>query len=58
MSMSQEQPNTTMTPVPDVTLVSNGEDEEIVNLEAVARAVKAKLDQDLVEAQAQNEGIV
>ena len=56
--MSQEQPNTTMTPVPDVTLVSKGEDEEIVNLEAVARAVKAKLDQDLVEAQAQNEGIV
>ena len=56
--MSQEQPNTTMTPVPDVTLVSDSKDKEIVDLEAVTRVVKAKLDQDLAEAQVRNEGIV
>ena len=60
MSTPQEQPNVTVTPVPDVNLVSDGEDKEIVNLEAVARLVKVKLDKDLVEAKVrnQNEGIM
>ena len=44
-------------PVPDVTTVSDGEDEEVVDLEAVARLVKAKLDQDLADARVWNEGI-
>ena len=55
--MPQEQPNATMTPVPDINLVSDGEDEEIVNLEAITRLAKAKLDQDLAEAKVWNEGI-
>ena len=58
MSTSQEQLNATMMPVPDVTQVSDGEDEEVVDLEAMARAVMAKLEKDLVEAKARNEGII
>ena len=57
MSSHQEKSNETMTPVPDITTVSDGEDEEVVNLEAIARLAKAKLDQDLVDARAWNEGI-
>ena len=37
MSTSQKQSNATVMPVPDVTLVSDGDDKEVVNLEAVAR---------------------
>ena len=37
--------------------MSDGEDEEVVDLEAVARLVKAKLDQDLADARVWNEGI-
>ena len=55
MSSHQEKPKETVTPVPDVTVVSDDEDE--VNLEAVARLAKAKLDQDLADARAWNEGI-
>ena len=58
MSTPQAQPNTTMTPVPDVTQVSDGKDEEVVDLEAMARAAMAKLVKDLVEAKAWNEGIM
>ena len=58
MSSHQEKSNETVMPVPDVTTMSNGEDEEVVDLEAVTRLAKAKLDQDLVDARAQNEGIV
>ena len=47
MSSHQEKSKETMTPVPDVTAVSDDKDEEVVDLEAVARLVKAKLDQDL-----------
>ena len=57
MSSHQEKSNETVTPVPDVTLVSDGEDEEVVNLEAVSRAVKAKLEEDLVKAKTRNEEI-
>ena len=55
--MPQEQPNATMMPIPDVTLVSDGEDEDIVDLEAMARAATAKLEKDLAEAKAWNKGI-
>ena len=55
MSSHQEKPKETVMPVPDVTIVSDDEDE--VDLEAVARLAKAKLDQDLADARARNEGI-
>ena len=59
MSSHQEKSNKTMMPVPDVTLVfdGEGEDENIVDLEAVARAATAKLEKDLADANAQNERI-
>ena len=57
MLSHQEKSKETATPVPDVTIVSDGEDEEVVNLEAVARLAKEKLDQDLVDVRARNEGI-
>ena len=57
MSSHQEKSNETVTPVPDVTLVSDSKDEQIVDLEAIARLAKAKLDQDLADARAWNEGI-
>ena len=49
--MPQDQPNVTVTPIPDITLVSNGQDKDIINLEAMA-----KLEKDLVDAKVQNEG--
>ena len=55
MSSHQERPKETVTPVLDVTIVSYDEDE--VDLEAVARLAKAKLDQDLADARVRNEGI-
>ena len=55
MSSHQEKPKETVMPVPNVTIVSDDEDE--VDLEAVARLAKAKLDQDLADARAWNEGI-
>ena len=57
--MHQEKSNKTIMPVPDVTLVSDGEgeDENIVDLEAVARVATAKLEKDLVDAKAQNKRI-
>ena len=55
MSSHQEKPKETLTPVPDVTIMSDDKDE--VDLEAIARLVKAKLDQDLADARAWNEGI-
>ena len=60
MSTPQEQPNVTMMPVPDITLVSDGEgeDENIVDLEAVARAAMAKLEKDLADAKVRNERIM
>ena len=56
--MPQEKSKVTVTPVPDVTLVSDGEDEEIINLEAIARAAMAKLEKDLADAKVQNDEIV
>ena len=59
MSSHQEKTNETITPVPDVTVVTDGEgeDEVIVNVEAVARVATAKLEKDLVEAKTRNERI-
>ena len=57
MSSHQEKSKETVMPVPDVTTISNTEDEEVVDLEAVARLAKAKLDQDLADVRARNEGI-
>ena len=57
MSTSQEQSNVTVMLAPDATMVLDGKDEEIVDLEAVAREAKAKLDKDLVEAKVRNDGI-
>ena len=47
-----------MTPVPDVSLVSDSKDEEVVDLEAMARVAKAQLEGDLVKAKTQNDEIV
>ena len=58
MSTHQEKPNETVMPVPDVTLVSDGEDEVVIDLEAVSRAAKAKLEEDLVQVKTQNAEIV
>ena len=57
MSTPQEKSNETVMPVPDVTLVSDGEDEEVVDLEAVARLAKAKLKEDFAKAKTRNEEI-
>ena len=43
--------------VPDVNLVSDGKDEEVVNLEAVARVAKVKLEEDLAKAKTWNDEI-
>ena len=39
-------------------MVSDSEDEEVVDLEAVAREAAAKLERDLADAKAQNNGIM
>ena len=59
MSSHQEKTNETVTPVPDITIVTDGEgeDEVIIDLEAVARAATAKLEKDLAEAKTRNERI-
>ena len=57
MSSHQEKSKETVTPVPDITIVSDGKDEEVIDLEAVTRLAKEKLDQDLADARVQNEGI-
>ena len=58
MSSHQEKTNDTMSPVPDVTVLMDGEGEdEVVDLEAMARAAAAKLEKDLAEAKTRNERI-
>ena len=57
MSSHQEKTNETVSPVSDVTVLTDGEGGDEVNLEAVARAATAKLEQDLVEAKTWNERI-
>ena len=57
MSSHQEKTNETVSPVPDVTVLTDSEGEDEVNLEAMARAAAAKLEKDLVEAKTQNERI-
>ena len=58
MSSHQEKTNETVSPVPDVTVLTDGEGEdEVVDLEAMARAATAKLEKDLAEAKTQNERI-
>ena len=55
MSSHQEKANETVSPVPDVTVLTDGEDE--VDLEAVARVAAAKLAKDLAELKKRNERI-
>ena len=58
MSSHQEKTNETVSPVPDVTVLTDSEGEdEVVDLEAMARAATAKLEKDLAEAKTQNERI-
>ena len=57
MSSHQEKSKETVMPVPDITIMSDSEDEVVVDLEAVARLAKEKLDQDLADARVRNEGI-
>ena len=58
MSSHQEKTNETVSPVPDVTVLTDGEGEdEVVDLEAMARAATAKLEKDLAEAKTWNERI-
>ena len=57
MSTSQEHSNATVMPAPDVTMVSDSKDEEVIDLEAVTREAKAKLEKDLVEVKVWNDGI-
>ena len=58
MSTSQEHSNATVMLAPDMTMVSDDKDEEVVDLEAVAREATAKLEKDLAEVKARNDGIV
>ena len=44
-------------PVPDVTTMSDGEDEEVINLEAVTWVARVKLEEDLAKAKMWNEEI-
>ena len=39
---TQEHSNTTVMPAPDMTMVLDGEEEEVVDLEAIAREAAAK----------------
>ena len=55
MPSHQEKANETMSPVPDVTVLTDGKDE--VDLEAVARVATAKLAKDLAELKKRNERI-
>ena len=58
MSSHQEKTNETVSPVPDVTVLTDGEGEnEVVDLEAVPRVAAAKLEKDLVEAKTWNKRI-
>ena len=58
MSSHQEKTNETMSPVPDVTILTDDEGEdEVIDLEAMARAATAKLEKDLAEAKTWNERI-
>ena len=57
MSTHQEKLNKTVMLVPDINLVSDGEDKEVIDLEAVARAAKVKLEEDLAKAKTQNDEI-
>ena len=57
MSSHQEKTNETVSPVPDVTVLMDGEGEDEVDLEAVARAAAAKLEKDLAEAKTWNKRI-
>ena len=55
MSSHQEKTNETVSPVPDVTILTDGEDE--VDLEAVERVAAAQLARDLAAAKRRNEQI-
>ena len=58
MSSHQEKTNETVSPVPDVTVLTDSEGEdEVVDLEAVARVATAKLEKDLVEVKMWNKRI-
>ena len=57
MSSHQEKINETVSPAPDVTVLTDGEGEDEVDLEAVARAAAAKLEKDLVEVKMWNKRI-
>ena len=57
MSTHQEKSNETVMPVPDITLVSDSEDKEVVDLEAMAQAAKVKLEEDLAKAKMWNDEI-
>ena len=59
MSSHQEKSNETVMPVPDVTMVMDGkgEDEDVIDLEAVAKVAMAKLEKELAEVKARNERI-
>ena len=58
MSTPQEKLNMTMTPIPNADMVSDGEDEWVIDLEAVAREAITKLKKDLVDTKAWNDKIV
>ena len=58
MSTSQDKSNMTVMPIPNVDMASDGEDKQVVNLEAVAREAAGKLEKDLVEVKVQNDEIV
>ena len=58
MSSHQEKTNETVSPVPDITVLTDGKGEdEVIDLEAVARVAAAKLEKDLAEVKMRNERI-
>ena len=57
MSTPQETSNAAMAPIPDIDMASDGKDEQVVNLAAIAREATAKLEKDLADPKAQNDEI-
>ena len=57
MSTSQEKSNVIMMLAPDTTVVSDSEDEEVIDLKAVARKAAEMLERDLADMKVWNDEI-
>ena len=57
MSTSQDKSIATVMPVPDFDMASDGKDEQVINLVAIAREATAKLEKDLADVKMWNDEI-